>query len=150
MPITAKLARAPAGVRTLDALGVAVGLADARDPDAPLIYANPAFEELTGWSGDDALGRGLDAVLGAGDVPRPGSAVLAVRRRDGSTARCELTITEVEGASCWAIVLVDATLVETVLRVERDRAQSYLDVASTLLVILYADGTVGLLNRHSR
>ena len=41
-------------------------------------------------------------------------------------------------------------MVETVLRVERDRAQSYLDVASALLVILYADGTVGLLNRHGR
>jgi diguanylate cyclase (GGDEF)-like protein/PAS domain S-box-containing protein len=48
------------------------------------------------------------------------------------------------------MVLVDAALVETVLRVERDRAQSYLDVASTLLVILYADGTVGLLNRQGR
>src|SRR6185503_11687236 len=41
-------------------------------------------------------------------------------------------------------------MVETVLRVERDRAQSYLDVASALLVILYADGTVGLLNKHGR
>jgi diguanylate cyclase (GGDEF)-like protein/PAS domain S-box-containing protein len=150
VPSTAKLARAPAGVRTLDALGVAVCLADARDPDAPLIYVNAAFEELTGWSADEAIGRGIDTVLGAGDVPRPGSAVLAVRRRDGSTGRCELTITEVEGGGCWAIVLVDAALVETVLRVEHDRAQSYLDVASTLLVILYADGTVGLLNRHTR
>jgi diguanylate cyclase (GGDEF)-like protein/PAS domain S-box-containing protein len=138
------------GVRTLDALGVAVGLADARDPEAPLIYVNPAFEELTGWPADETLGLGLEVVLGAGDVPRPGSAVLAVQRRDGSTTRCELTVTEVEGASCWAIVLVDATLIETVLRVERDRAQSYLDVASTLLVILRADGTVGLLNRNSR
>jgi PAS domain-containing protein len=150
VPSTAKLARAPAGVRTLDALGVAVCLADARDPEAPLLYVNPAFEELTGWSSDEALGHTLDAVLGAGDAPRPGTAVLALRRRDGSKARCELTITEVEGAGCWAIVLVDAALVDTVLRVERDRAQSYLDVASTLLVILYADGTVGLLNHHSR
>jgi diguanylate cyclase (GGDEF)-like protein/PAS domain S-box-containing protein len=147
---TTKLARAPAGVRTLDALGVAVCLADARDPDAPLIYVNPAFEELTGWSAEDALGRSLEAVLGAGDVPRPGSAVLALRRRDGSPTRCELTITEVEGGGCWAIVLIDAALVETVLQVERDRAQSYLDVASTHLAILHADGTVGLLNRHSR
>jgi diguanylate cyclase (GGDEF)-like protein/PAS domain S-box-containing protein len=147
---TAKLAGAPAGVQTLDALGVAVCLADARDRDAPLIYANPAFEELTGWAGDDVLGRGLDAVVGASGVPRPGSAVVPLQRRDGSALRCEVTITEVEGAGCWAIVLVDAALVETVLRVERDRAQSYLDVASTLLAILYADGTVGLLNRHSR
>jgi diguanylate cyclase (GGDEF)-like protein/PAS domain S-box-containing protein len=134
----------------LDALGVAVCLADARDGDAPLLYVNPAFEALTGWSADEALGRTLEEVLGASGVPRPGSGVLALRRPDGSATRCELTITAVEGAGCWAIVLVDAALVETVLQVETERAQSYLDVASTLLVILYADGTVGLLNRHSR
>jgi diguanylate cyclase (GGDEF)-like protein/PAS domain S-box-containing protein len=147
-----KLARAPAGAQMLDAIGVAVCLADARDPDASLLYVNPAFEDLTGWTADAALGSALDGVLGAAaaDVERPGSAVVTVRRRDGSAVRCELTVSEVEGADCWAMVLVDAALVETVLRVERDRAQSYLDVASTLLVILYADGTVGLLNRQGR
>jgi diguanylate cyclase (GGDEF)-like protein/PAS domain S-box-containing protein len=136
----------------LDALGVAVCLADARDPDASLLYVNPAFEDLTGWTADDALGTAFDALLGraAGDVERPGSAVVGLQRRDGTAIRCELTISEVVGGECWAMVLVDAALVETVLRVERDRAQSYLDVASTLLVILYADGTVGLVNRHSR
>jgi diguanylate cyclase (GGDEF)-like protein/PAS domain S-box-containing protein len=136
----------------LDALGVAICLVDARDPDASLLYVNPAFEDLTGWTADDALGSALDALLGraVADVDRPGSAVVGLQRRDGSPIRCELTVSEVEGADCWAMVLVDAALVETVLRVERDRAQSYLDVASTLLVILYADGTVGLLNRQGR
>jgi diguanylate cyclase (GGDEF)-like protein/PAS domain S-box-containing protein len=136
----------------LDALGVAICLVDARDPDASLLYVNPAFEDLTGWTADDALGGALGAVLGraVADVDRPGSAVVGLQRRDGSPIRCELTVSEVEGADCWAMVLVDAALVETVLRVERDRAQSYLDVASTLLVILYADGTVGLLNRQGR
>jgi diguanylate cyclase (GGDEF)-like protein/PAS domain S-box-containing protein len=150
----------------LDALGVAVCLADARDADAPLLYVNAAFEELTGWAADDALGRGLEAVLGrpAGETDRPGRALLRVRRRDGSWLRCELTVTAVDGPegeiACWSAVLVDAgerarstddaAVVETVLRVERDRAQSYLDVASGLLVILYADGKVGLLNRHGR
>ena len=136
----------------LDALGVAVCLADARDPDASLLYVNPAFEDLTGWNADEALGAPFDALLGpaASDVERPGSAVVGLQRRDGTSIRCELTVSEVDDAGCWAMVLVDAALVETVLRVERDRAQSYLDVASTLLVILYADGTVGLLNRQGR
>jgi diguanylate cyclase (GGDEF)-like protein/PAS domain S-box-containing protein len=136
----------------LDALGVAVCLADARDPDASLLYVNPAFEDLTGWNADEALGAPFDALLGpaASDVERPGSAVVGLQRRDGTSVRCELTVSEVDDAGCWAMVLVDAALVETVLRVERDRAQSYLDVASTLLVILYADGTVGLLNRQGR
>ena len=36
------------------------------------------------------------------------------------------------------------------LRVEAHSAQSYLDVASALLVILTADGVVSLLNREGR
>jgi diguanylate cyclase (GGDEF)-like protein/PAS domain S-box-containing protein len=146
----------------LDALGVAICLADSRDPDAPLLYVNDAFETLTGWSAAAALGHGLEVVLGtaAGEAERPGRSVLPVRRQDGSSMRCELTVTEVPGGGYWALVIVDAgaralsadeaAMVETVLRVERDRAQSYLDVAHALLVILYADGTVGLLNRHGR
>jgi diguanylate cyclase (GGDEF)-like protein/PAS domain S-box-containing protein len=146
----------------LDALGVAICLADNREPDAPLLYLNEAFERLTGWAADAALGRGLEAVLGtaAGEAERPGRSVLPIRRQDGSTVRCELTFTPVAGADCWAGVLVEAgerghdpdeaALIETVLRVERDRAQTYLDVAHALLVLLYADGTVGLLNRHGR
>jgi diguanylate cyclase (GGDEF)-like protein/PAS domain S-box-containing protein len=144
---------------------VAVCLTE-RTPDAPLIYVNPAFEELTGWPSDEALGRGLETVLGmaAGAPEWPGRAVLPIRRRDGSAMRCDMTVTPLEGSDgeigCWAGVLVEAgartrtadeaAIVETVLRVERDRAQSYLDVASALLVILYADGTVGLLNRCGR
>jgi diguanylate cyclase (GGDEF)-like protein/PAS domain S-box-containing protein len=153
------------GARMLDALGVAVCLAD-RDPDAPLIYVNPAFEELTGWPADEAMGRAMETVLGpaVGELAWPRQAVLPIRRRDGSGMHCEMTVTPVEGVdgdiACWAGVLVEAgarvstpdeaAIVETVLRVERDRAQSYLDVASAVLVILYADGTVGLLNRHGR
>ncbi len=150
----------------LDALGVAVCLADSRDDDAPLLYVNAAFEALTGWTSDAALGQGLETVLGpaTSTVGRPGQARLTIRRRDGAPVRCELTVSPVEGPkdeiAYWSCVLVDAgerarsadeaAVIETVLRVERDRAQTYLDVASGLLVILYADGTVGLLNRQSR
>jgi diguanylate cyclase (GGDEF)-like protein/PAS domain S-box-containing protein len=158
--------RVPAGAPLLDALGVAVCLADSRDDDAPVLYVNDAFEAQTGWTADVALGRSLEDVLGAaaGETTRPGQTVVPIRRRDGTSLRCELTVTEVPGpadeVACWAVVLVElgerepgadeAAIVETVLRVERDRAQTYLDVASALLVILYGDGTVGLLNRHGR
>ena len=81
----------------LDALGVAVCLADSRDDDAPILYVNDAFEAMTGWPSESALGRDLEAVLGAaaGEVDRPGRSVLPIRRRDGSSVRCELTVTEV-------------------------------------------------------
>ena len=146
----------------LDALGVAVCLADGRDPDAPLLYVNEEFEALTGWTADAALGRGLEAVLGtaAGEAARPGRTVVPLRRRDGSSLRCEVTFSAVPEVSGWAVVVVEAgerarsadeaAMVETVLRVERDRAQTYLDVAHALVAILYGDGTIGLLNRHGR
>jgi diguanylate cyclase (GGDEF)-like protein/PAS domain S-box-containing protein len=57
-------------------------------------------------------------------------------------------------------VLVDVTALKSVearlreaeaqLRAERDRTQTYLDVAGAILVVLQPDGTVGMLNRHGR
>ena len=144
--------RAPAGAQMLDALGVAVCLADDRE----LLYVNEAFERLTGWSAEAALGCEFTTVLG--EVERPGRSLVNVRRPDGSSIKCDLTMSEVAGGDCWAGVLVqtaapiadEAALVETVMRVERDRTQAYLDVAHAMVVLLYADGTVGRINRHAR
>jgi PAS domain-containing protein len=44
----------------------------------------------------------------------------------------------------------DADRVESALWIDSERAQSYLDVASGLLVILTAEGIVSLLNREGR
>ena len=121
----------------LDALPIAVGFVD----DDALVYVNAAFEDMTGWTAGELLGRPLEAAL---------------TRRDGTPVPCELTRSERADGS-EAIVLTDRRrasgereMIETVLRVERDRAQSYVDVAAALLVILYADGTISLLNRHGR
>ena len=48
--------RAPDGVRMLDALGVAVCLADGDE----LLYVNEAFERLTGWDAETTLGCRAD------------------------------------------------------------------------------------------
>jgi diguanylate cyclase (GGDEF)-like protein/PAS domain S-box-containing protein len=124
----------------IDGLGVPICVADA---DA-LLYVNAAFEDLTGWPADEVVGRAPEEVLEGA----------AVRRRDGSLLACDITRSELPDGSA-AFVLTErrlsdeAVMIETVL-MARDRAQSYVDVASALLVILYADGTISVLNRYGR
>jgi diguanylate cyclase (GGDEF)-like protein/PAS domain S-box-containing protein len=131
------LRRAPEGIDVLDAIGVAICIAD----DDGIVYVNPAFEEVTGRSAADVLDRAPEEAL---------------RHRDGSPLRCDVTRSTLPDGMT-AIVLTEraplgdeAAMIETVLRVERDRAQSYVDVASTLLVILSGDGTISVLNRQGR
>jgi diguanylate cyclase (GGDEF)-like protein/PAS domain S-box-containing protein len=132
------LRRSPEAAEVLDALGVAICIAD----EDGIVYVNGAFETLTGRPADEVLGLAPEAAL---------------RRRDGSPLRCDMTRNELPDGTT-AIVLTErpsplpdeAAMIETVLRVERDRAQSYVDVASTLLAILSGDGTVTVLNRQGR
>src|SRR3712207_5980880 len=78
----------PVDVRTLDALGVAVCLADARD-DLPLVYVNPAFEALTGWPAAEALGRNCRFLQGAGTEA---GAVRKLREAIARGAPCRVTV----------------------------------------------------------
>ena len=60
---------------------------------------------------------------------------------------------------CTQGVLVDVTELkrtqsalqesEALVREERDRAQGYLDIAATMIVVLAADGTISLVNRRA-
>jgi diguanylate cyclase (GGDEF)-like protein/PAS domain S-box-containing protein len=110
----------------LDALGVAVCLADARDPDHPLVYVNRAFEELTGWPASEALGRNprflqgrdtdgpaLDELRAALAERRGCRVTLRNHRRSGEAFWNELTLTPVpgggDGAAYFAGVLVDVS-----------------------------------------
>jgi PAS domain S-box-containing protein len=42
--------------QALTASSVGIVIADARLPDMPLIYVNPAFEQITGYSAAEVLG----------------------------------------------------------------------------------------------
>jgi diguanylate cyclase (GGDEF)-like protein/PAS domain S-box-containing protein len=110
----------------LDALGVAVCLADARDPDHPLVYVNPAFEALTGWPADEVLGRNcrflqgrdsegpaLEELRAALAEGRGCRVTLRNHRRSGEAFWNELTLSPVPGggdaAAYFAGVLVDVS-----------------------------------------
>ena len=81
----------------VDRTRMAMALADPNLPDCPLVYVNPAFEQLTGYSGAEVVGRNCRFLQGprtdAGSVRRIASALRERRdldeelynyRRDGS------------------------------------------------------------------
>ena len=86
-------------------------IADAQAPDRPLIYVNPAFEQITGYAADEVLGRncrflqaweqnqpGVEAIRSAIHDGREGHALLRNYRKDGTPFWNELVITPVHDA----------------------------------------------------
>jgi diguanylate cyclase (GGDEF)-like protein/PAS domain S-box-containing protein len=68
----------------IEALPDGAALVDAQDPDMPLLYVNPAFERLTGYTSAELLGRNLRLLQG------PAGSQAGVRRlRDAIEAGVE-------------------------------------------------------------
>jgi PAS domain S-box-containing protein len=55
--------------RAMDEARIGISIADARRPDAPLIYVNEWFERMTGYGADDALGRNCRFLQGEATDP---------------------------------------------------------------------------------
>ncbi|MDX1950919.1 MAG: CHASE domain-containing protein [Verrucomicrobiota bacterium] len=83
-------------------------ITDARQPDNPIIYVNPAFEKMTGYSQEEVMGRncrflqgedrdqeGLKEIRNALHEKREARAVLRNYRKDGTLFHNELTISPV-------------------------------------------------------
>lgn len=94
--------------RALEASGNGITIADASRPDLPLVYVNPAFERMTGYSREEILGRnchflqngesqqpGLNEIRVALQRGQPGRAVVRNYHKDGSAFWNELTIAPV-------------------------------------------------------
>ncbi len=69
---------------------------DATQPDMPLIYVNPAFERLTGYSRSEVLGRNCRFLLGQ-FTDQPARAQLRDAVRDGRAASVTLTNVRKDG-----------------------------------------------------
>lgn len=135
---------------------------DSTRPDRPIVYVNAAFERLTGYRRDEALGRncrflmdparsqpGLPELRAALAEDRPCTVVLANRRRDGSGFLNELSIVPIRDAHGAVIqhlgVLNDVT--ERVRAAERLRISEelYRSVAATIsdgLIVAGPDGRI--------
>lgn len=139
-----------------------VVVTDALRADEPIVYVNPAFERLTGYSRREAIGRncrflldpsreqpGLPALRSALAEGRPCTVVLANRRRDGSGFLNEVSIVPIRDAKGTVLqhigTLTDVT--ERVRDAERLRLSEelYRSVATTIsdgLLVVGADGCI--------
>jgi len=96
----------------LEEVRSAILIADARADDLPIIYMNPAFEELTGYSKHEVLGRNCRFLQGPEtdrtavrsvkqgiEEDRPVRAILHNYRKDGSLFFNELFINPIRNAN---------------------------------------------------
>ncbi|MDX1547701.1 MAG: PAS domain S-box protein [Rhodothermales bacterium] len=96
--------------RAVEASGNVILVTDATQPDFPLVYVNPAFERLTGYTPEEALGRDgfflltsegeaadvqLDLLRKALDAGAESRVVLRTHRKDGAPLWNELCFTPV-------------------------------------------------------
>lgn len=138
----------------IDGSASGVAIADARDPELPLIYINKAFERLTGYGRDEVLGincRFLTAeapdssersrLRAAVQARSGGEFELLNVRRDGSTFWNRLNLFPIAGPHGQTEYMV-ATQVDVS---ERRAAEDQRDVAQTRLVSALSSTSEGFL-----
>ncbi|SHH61245.1 PAS domain-containing protein [Halobaculum gomorrense] len=71
--------------RTMDEAPVGITIADATEPDMPLVYANAAFERITGYPPSYAVGRNCRFLQGEATRERPVEQMRTAIERGGAT-----------------------------------------------------------------
>lgn len=150
----------------MEAINSGVSVADARKPDAPLVYVNHAFLAMTGYTAEEALGRNC-RYLQAHDVDQPEietirkavregretSVLLRNYRKDGSLFWNYLSLAPVRDQSGQITHFVGIQQDITALKEAQtiaERAQRYtqsiIDSLQSLICVLDATGTIRSIN----
>lgn len=79
-------------IQALDQCASGLLVVDANDPRSPVIYANEAFVDLTGWQAGALVGQPLRDFLVNGDLPGPETTELEQRWRSRNAAPLSLTL----------------------------------------------------------
>lgn len=77
-----------------------ISIADARLPDTPLVYVNPAFEKMTGYSVDEVLGRNCRFLQGE-DRDQPAVPEMHAAIAEGRTCVVTLRNYRKDGTLFW-------------------------------------------------
>ncbi|MCG6943590.1 MAG: nitrogen fixation negative regulator NifL [Thiohalocapsa sp.] len=150
---------------TVEQAPVAISITDHK---ANILYANAAFEALTGYSRDEVMGKN-ESILSSNATPdsiykqlwrtiqrkRPWKGTLINRRKDGEDYLAELTISPVLDAAgriryylgMHRNVTREHEL-SVALRQQKTRIETVLDAAPVLVVLLDTDGRIILDNQE--
>ena len=86
--------------RVLDSICNGVTITDATLPGAPLIYVNPAFEQMTGYSAEEVIGISCNFLQGE-DRDQPGVHAVRAAIREGREERVLLRNYRKDGTPFW-------------------------------------------------
>lgn len=86
--------------RAVEASHAAVMITDAQAPDVPIIYVNPSFQKITGYSADEAIGRNCRFLQGE-DQDQPKIQVLREAIAEGTDCQVVLRNYRKNGDLFW-------------------------------------------------
>ncbi|MCC6537967.1 MAG: PAS domain S-box protein, partial [Bryobacterales bacterium] len=86
--------------RAMSATSEGIVITDARLPGNPVVYANPGFERLTGWTAAETVGRSL-ASLRSPETPPEAAARLDEAMQTGNPVTLEVQTMRKDGQSFW-------------------------------------------------
>lgn len=90
-----------------DATRMAMVFTNARETANPIVFANQAFLELTGWSRDEVLGESFNSLMARGASPEALKEIEKAVAVDGSREDDpEICYRRKDGSEFWASVLV--------------------------------------------
>jgi len=124
--------------RAIEAIGQGIVISDPNQPDNPIIYVNPAFEKLTGYTRDEVLGRNCRFLQGTDTDPaavetirnairerRPCVTQLVNQRKDGTKFWNSLIVSPVFDAQGRLVYFVGAqTDITPIKKLEEQLRQS--------------------------
>lgn len=155
--------------QAIDDANVAITLADPSQDNEPLVYVNDAFEEMTGYTVDEVLGRNcrflqgeatdpekITALRTAIDEEEPITVEIRNYRKDGTQFWNKLTVTPIYSAAGNLVRylgtqedITERKLRQKELEAERRFVQESLDALEDLFYVIDADGTLQRWNQRA-